>query len=124
MHLTYTPEQDKLRSELREYFAALMTPERRASLTSTGGDGGDGGGGGYREIVRQLGADGWLTLSWPTAYGGRGASVTDQLIFTDKAAAAGVPVLPGLRSRPWRASPRARPTTPMSGSLRRIWWAS
>ena len=30
MHLTYTPEQDKLRGELREYFAGLMTPERRA----------------------------------------------------------------------------------------------
>ncbi len=32
MHLTYTPEQDKLRAELREYFAGLMTPERRAGL--------------------------------------------------------------------------------------------
>ena len=90
MHLTYTPEQDKLRAELREYFAGLMTPERRAGLNRTGGDYGDGVA--YREIVRQLGADGWLTLSWPAEYGGRGASVTDQLIFTDEAAVAGVPV--------------------------------
>ena len=90
MHLTYTPEQDKLRCELREYFAGLMTPDRRAGLTRTGGDYGDGVA--YREVVRQLGADGWLTLSWPTAYGGREASVTDQLIFTDEAAVAGVPV--------------------------------
>ncbi len=90
MHLTYTPEQDKLRAELREYFAALMTTERRDSLAKTGRDFGDGTA--YREVVRQLGADGWLTLSWPTEYGGRGASVTDQLVFTDEAAVAGVPV--------------------------------
>ena len=90
MHLTYTPEQEKLRSELREYFAALMTPERRAALARTAGDYGDGSA--YRETVRQLGADGWLTLSWPATYGGRDATVTDQLIFTDEAAVAGVPV--------------------------------
>jgi len=90
VHLTYTPEQEKLRSELREYFAALMTPERRAALARTAGDYGDGSA--YRETVRQLGADGWLTLSWPATYGGRDATVTDQLIFTDEAAVAGVPV--------------------------------
>jgi 3-oxocholest-4-en-26-oyl-CoA dehydrogenase alpha subunit len=90
VHLTYTPEQEKLREELREYFDALMTPERHAALRHGGGDYGDGAA--YREIVRQLGADGWLTLSWPAAYGGRDATVTDQLIFTDEAAAAGVPV--------------------------------
>jgi len=90
VHLTYTPEQDKLRDELREYFADLMTPQRRASLAATGGDYGDGYA--YREVVRQLGADGWLTLSWPAEFGGRDATVTDQLIFTDEAAAAGVPV--------------------------------
>ncbi len=90
MHLTYTPEQEKLRSELREYFAALMTPERRAALARTAADYGDGSA--YRETVRQLGVDGWLTLSWPATYGGRDATVTDQLIFTDEAAVAGVPV--------------------------------
>ena len=42
MHLTYTPEQDKLRAELREYFAALMTPDRRDGLAAAGGDYGDG----------------------------------------------------------------------------------
>jgi 3-oxocholest-4-en-26-oyl-CoA dehydrogenase alpha subunit len=87
--IAYTPEQERLRGELREYFAGLMTPERRAALAS-GGDYGDGGR--YREVVRQMGTDGWLTLSWPTQYGGRGASMLEQLIFTDEAAAAGAPV--------------------------------
>jgi alkylation response protein AidB-like acyl-CoA dehydrogenase len=90
VHLTYTPAQEKLRDELRGYFAGLMTPERRGAQAMTGGDYGDGTA--YREIVRQLGADGWLTLSWPAEYGGRDATVTDQLIFTDEAAVAGVPV--------------------------------
>ncbi|HEX9034391.1 MAG TPA: acyl-CoA dehydrogenase family protein [Streptosporangiaceae bacterium] len=90
MHLTYTPEQEKLRDELREYFAGLMTPDRREGLAAAVGDYGDGAA--YKEIVRQLGADGWLTLSWPAEYGGRNATVTDQLIFTDEAAIAGVPV--------------------------------
>jgi 3-oxocholest-4-en-26-oyl-CoA dehydrogenase alpha subunit len=87
--IAYTPEQERLRGELREYFAGLMTPERRAALAS-GGDYGDGGT--YREVVRRMGTDGWLTLSWPTQYGGRGASMLEQLIFTDEAAAAGAPV--------------------------------
>jgi acyl-CoA dehydrogenase len=75
---------------LRAYFAALMTPERRAALTS--GDSEYGDGTVYKETVRQMGTDGWLTLSWPAEYGGRGASAMEQLIFTDEAALAGAPV--------------------------------
>ncbi len=90
MDLSYTPEQERLRQELRGYFAALMTPERRAALAAT--DGEYGSGEAYRQVVRELGRDGWLALSWPREYGGRGASGIEQLIFTDEAAAAGVPV--------------------------------
>jgi alkylation response protein AidB-like acyl-CoA dehydrogenase len=90
MHLAYTPEQEQLRQELRAYFAGLMTPELRAGLANPGGE--YGGGQGYRQIVRQLGRDGWLVLGWPTEYGGRGGSMIDQLIFTDEAAIAHVPV--------------------------------
>jgi 3-oxocholest-4-en-26-oyl-CoA dehydrogenase alpha subunit len=90
MHLAYTPEQERLRQQLREYFAGLMTPEFRRGLAHTGGDYGDGQA--YRAVVRQLGRDGWLALGWPAEYGGRGGSTLDQLIFTDEAATAGVPV--------------------------------
>jgi alkylation response protein AidB-like acyl-CoA dehydrogenase len=89
MHLTYTPEQDRLRQELRAYFAGLMTPEVRESLAT---DGDYGSGEAYRRVVRQLGRDGWLALSWPAEFGGRDGSMLDQLIFTDEAAIAGVPV--------------------------------
>jgi 3-oxocholest-4-en-26-oyl-CoA dehydrogenase alpha subunit len=90
MHLAYTPEQEQLRRELRAYFAGLMTPELRAGLANAAGE--YGGGQAYRQIVRQLGRDGWLVLGWPTEYGGRGGSMIDQLIFTDEAAIAHVPV--------------------------------
>ncbi len=90
MHLTYTPEQERLRQQLRAYFAGLMTPDVRAALTAAEGEYGNGEA--YRQVVRQLGRDGWLALSWPAEYGGRGASLLDQLIFTDEAAIAGVPV--------------------------------
>ena len=90
MHLAYTPEQDRLGQQLRGYFAGLMTPEIRESLASADGDYGNGEA--YRQVVRQLGRDGWLALSWPAEYGGRGGSMLDQLIFTDEAAIAGVPV--------------------------------
>jgi alkylation response protein AidB-like acyl-CoA dehydrogenase len=90
MHLAYTPGQQRLRKELREYFAGLMTPAVRDSLR--GGDGDYGDGETYRQVVRQLGRDGWLALSWPREYGGRDAPLIDQLIFMDEAATAGVPV--------------------------------
>ncbi len=90
MRIAYTPEQERLRSRLREYFAGVMTPERRAGLSRSGGDYGDGSA--YKEVIRQLGRDGWLALSWPAEYGGQDGSMLDQLIFTDEAAIAGVPV--------------------------------
>ena len=90
MRIAYTAEQDELRHELRSYFNRLMTPERRSALT--GGDGELGEGDAYRDVVRQMGIDGWLALGWPTEYGGANRSMMDQLIFTDEAAIAGAPV--------------------------------
>ena len=91
MRIAYTPEQERLRLELRDYFGRLMTDEARAALADIA-EGDHGGGDAYRAVVRQLGQDGWLTLSWPEEYGGRGGTMLDQLIFTDEAAIAGVPV--------------------------------
>jgi 3-oxocholest-4-en-26-oyl-CoA dehydrogenase alpha subunit len=90
MHVGYTPEQERLRQRLREYFAGLMTPELRDRLA--GGDGEYGDGVAYKKVVRRLGRDGWLALGWPAEYGGQDGSVLDQLMFTDEAAVAGVPV--------------------------------
>ncbi len=91
MRIAYTDQQSELRRELRAYFSNLMTEERRAALS--GGDGGElGEGDAYRDVVEQMGADGWLALGWPTEFGGQNRSMMDQLIFTDEAAIAGAPV--------------------------------
>jgi len=87
MYLTYTDEQSALRDELRAYFATLMTPERIESLSK-----GELDGPAYKEIVRQLGQDGWLGLAWPKEYGGQGRTLLDQYIFFDESQRAHVPV--------------------------------
>ncbi|WP_067531281.1 acyl-CoA dehydrogenase family protein [Nocardia crassostreae] len=90
MRIAYTPQQEQLRAELRDYFARLITPERREALSAQTGEYGSGNV--YREVVAEMGRAGWLTLSWPEEYGGQDRSTMDQLIFTDEAAIAGAPV--------------------------------
>ena len=46
----------------------------------------------YKEVIRQLGADGWLGMGWPKEWGGQDRSMVDELIFTNVAAVAGVPI--------------------------------
>jgi len=90
MHIALTPEQESLRAELRDYFAELVTPEVRAGLAASSGEFGDAGV--YKDVIRRLGADGWLGIGWPEEYGGQARSMVEQLIFTDAAAVAGVPI--------------------------------
>lgn len=90
MRISDAPPQQRLREQLREYFAELMTEDRRQALAGPGGEYGDGTA--YKEIVRELGRAGWLALGWPQEYGGQDRSMLDQLVFTDEAAVAGVPV--------------------------------
>ena len=86
MFLAYTDEQLALRKELREYFATLLTPEVRAQLGRAGE-----GSPRFRDLVRRLGADGWLGLGWPTEYGGQGRDAIDQFILFDEVQRAGAP---------------------------------
>jgi alkylation response protein AidB-like acyl-CoA dehydrogenase len=85
--LDYTPDQQALRAELRRYFAELMTDEIRGRLGGAGE-----GGPTYRQVIKQLGSDGWLGIGWPAEYGGQGRPPADQFIFFDEAQRAGVPV--------------------------------
>ena len=90
MHLALTPEQESLRAELTAYFTELVTPEVRASLQASTGEFGDTDA--YKAVIRQIGQDGWLGIGWPKEYGGQDRSMVDQLIFSDAAAVAGVPI--------------------------------
>ncbi|MFE7843024.1 acyl-CoA dehydrogenase family protein [Streptomyces sp. NPDC057474] len=87
MHLEYTPEQQRLRTELRSYFAELVPAgayTRHADPAAQKRF--------YRETIRRLGTDGWLGVGWPKEYGGRGLTAIEQFIFFDEAAQAGVPL--------------------------------
>ena len=86
MHVDHTPEQKELQQRLRDYFSKLMTPERREGIKMLEG------GGLFREIVREMGRDGWLGVGWPEEYGGGGLTAIEQLIFFDELRRAGAPL--------------------------------
>jgi alkylation response protein AidB-like acyl-CoA dehydrogenase len=90
MQIALSDEHRTLRTELREYFAELVTPERRAALSAATGEFGDGTV--YKDVIRQMGTDGWLGIGWPKEWGGQARSMLEQLVFSDEAAIAGVPV--------------------------------
>ncbi|OYP19514.1 acyl-CoA dehydrogenase [Streptomyces sp. FBKL.4005] len=87
MHLDHTPEQQRLRAELRAYFAALVPDHAYARYADPAAQKRF-----YRDTIRRLGADGWLGVGWPEEYGGRGMTAMEQFIFFDEAAQAGVPL--------------------------------
>lgn len=87
MFIDLSDEQKNLQLELRKYFAKLMTPKVRAGL-----EGVEAGGTTYREVIRQLGRDGWLGIGWPKEFGGQGRGPLEQLIFFDEANRGGVPI--------------------------------
>ena len=86
MYLAETDEQLALRRELRAYFAELLPREVRAEVGNVG-DGSPV----FRQIVRRLGADGWLGLGWPVEYGGQGRSAIEQFVMFDEIQRAKVP---------------------------------
>jgi alkylation response protein AidB-like acyl-CoA dehydrogenase len=90
MRIALTEDQERLRSELRAYFTQLVTPEVRRALSVASGEFGEADA--YKQVIRQIGSDGWLGIGWPEEYGGQSRSMMEQLIFTDEAAVAGVPI--------------------------------
>ena len=86
MFLEESPDQQRLRAELRAYYDELLTEEVRAGLAE-GCEGGDY----WRQVVRTIGKDGWLGIGWPKEVGGQGRPATDQFIFFDETRRAGAP---------------------------------
>ncbi|MCX4907051.1 acyl-CoA dehydrogenase family protein [Streptomyces sp. NBC_00878] len=93
MHLAPTERQRRLRAELRTYFRDLMPDgppplQPSSPADSDEPDAPDR----QRALLRRIGADGWLGLGWPVAYGGQGRGADEQFVFFDEACRAGAPV--------------------------------
>ena len=92
----YTPEQDTFRRDIRQWLAANLPKdlcvddpqdERVAPDRAT-----------FERRVewqRTMYKAGWVGISWPVEYGGRGASLMEQIIYDEECFRARAPVLPG-----------------------------
>ena len=87
MELAYTTEQEALRTELREYYDKLLDPETVAELAD-----GHAVSPKTREVWKQMCADGWAGIGWPTEWGGQGKSAIEQFVFFDESMRSGAPV--------------------------------
>ncbi len=87
MHLDYTPEQQRLRDEIRAALEQVMTPERTAAVRER-----IEGGAAVRECIRALAGARLLGVGWPKEYGGHGYSAIEQFIFNEEAQRVGAPV--------------------------------
>ncbi|GCD89316.1 acyl-CoA dehydrogenase [Nocardioides sp. LS1] len=83
-NLELTPEQRALKAELRDYFTGLASHDEHVDM------GRDRHGETYQRVIRQMGADGWMGIGWPTEYGGHGLGEVEQTIFANEAQRADV----------------------------------
>src|SRR5438874_3040168 len=93
MDLSFTPEDEAFRAEVRSWLDANLPAEWRHR-----------GSGGYREEEdeatqrewqRRLYEGGWPTLAWQKERGGRGATPIQQAIYAEEVALAGAPPILG-----------------------------
>jgi alkylation response protein AidB-like acyl-CoA dehydrogenase len=90
MDLNLTPQQTKFRDELRAWLQTSVpndweTHRLRDSMEHRFQF--------LRAWQKRVYAAGWAGVAWPKEYGGRGASLMEQVIFTQEMAAAGAPPL-------------------------------
>ncbi len=96
MDFEYSPDQEAFRKEFRDWLAAHLpadlclddpTDDRVASDRETF----------ERRVVWQktMCAAGWVGITWPKEYGGRGAGLIERVIWAEEDTAARAPVLPG-----------------------------
>jgi alkylation response protein AidB-like acyl-CoA dehydrogenase len=86
MQISYTPEQEALRTELRAYYDDLLDEDTRAAFQ------GDSISPAAKAVWKKMCDDGWAGLGWPKEYGGQDRDPIDQFIFFDESMRAGAPV--------------------------------
>jgi alkylation response protein AidB-like acyl-CoA dehydrogenase len=91
MDLRDRPEDVAFRKEVRSFLDGHMVGEF-AELGGRGGSGDETYGFDIRlRWEKVLAEAGWTCLGWPVEYGGRGATMTEQVIFNEEYARAGAP---------------------------------
>jgi alkylation response protein AidB-like acyl-CoA dehydrogenase len=88
MKLGFTPKEERFRADAAAWLEAQLTGpfEDLRGLPSHGGEPER-----RREWERALGAARWSCIGWPEAYGGRDASLAEQVIFAEEYARARAP---------------------------------
>lgn len=95
MDFGYTPEQQALQQEVRQFIVEQVTPEVLRELEVTSGqdeEGRRGRGPLARELYRKIGDKGWIGISWPKEYGGQGGDRISQYIVEEEFARMGLSV--------------------------------
>ena len=91
MNLTFSDEDEAFREEVRAWLDAHLVGEV-ADLCGAGGPGREDEGFDVRlRWERLLGEHGWVGLGWSTEYGGRGATLMQQVIWAEEYTSAGAP---------------------------------
>ncbi|MBT2445299.1 acyl-CoA dehydrogenase family protein [Streptomyces sp. ISL-36] len=86
-----TQSVEEFRTEIRDWLKAHLTGEF-AGLKGLGGPGGEHEAfAGRLAWERHLAAHGWTCVGWPKEYGGRGASIEEQIAFHEEYALADAP---------------------------------
>ena len=94
MDFTYSPEDEAFRRELRGWLEANTPKDSkpRGDIDMLHEESPDDWG---RRLKwhRKMHATGWVGISWPKEYGGRGASLIQQIIYNEEISRAGAPPL-------------------------------
>jgi alkylation response protein AidB-like acyl-CoA dehydrogenase len=85
-----TPEEASFRDEVRSWLSDHLKDEF-AEIGGRGGPADEHGWDVRLEWERMLGKDRWVGLAWPEEYGGRNASIIEQVIFNEEYAKADAP---------------------------------
>ena len=86
LDLTFTPEQQRFRAEVRAWMAAHVPARPLKTLES------EAGFAQHREWERTLARGNYGMITWPKEYGGRGANLIDWLVFEEEYYRAGAPL--------------------------------
>ena len=90
MDFSYPADVERFRAELRAWLSANLTDELIAARRPSG----------HNDVVfeklrtwnRTMADAGWAAVSWPREYGGRGATVLEQLVYTEETTRARAPL--------------------------------